>query len=56
MAASDFNGDGKLEIRTTPGPGRTVDVRGWDLAGNLLTGFAPFGQTLAGANIGAARF
>src|SRR5205823_5707933 len=42
VAVADVNADGRYEIRTTPGPGRAVEVRTFDLAGNQLATAMPY--------------
>jgi hypothetical protein len=56
VALSDANGDKKLDLRVTPGPGIQADVESFDLLGNPIgTTFPAFavyfgGATIAGPN------
>ncbi len=55
VAAADVNRDGRYEIRTTPGPGRPVDVRSFNAAQQQLNSFTTFSGFGGGAFIGGAR-
>ncbi len=51
VAAGDVDGDGKAEVITTPGAGRSSDVKVWKIAGgsaSLLTQYTPFGGWTGG--------
>jgi Domain of unknown function (DUF4394)/FG-GAP-like repeat len=56
VGLSDFNQDGRYEIRTTPGAGRTVEVRTFDgVTQQQLDSFAPFLGFQGGATVAGAR-
>jgi hypothetical protein len=56
VAVADVNKDGRYEIITTPGPGRTAEVRAFDGAtGAFLSTFAPYGSFNGGAFAAGAR-
>lgn len=57
VGLADANGDGRLDIRVTPGTGPQADVATFDLLGQPLgSSFAAFGGFRGGATVTGARF
>jgi hypothetical protein len=54
VALADVIPGGDREYITGTGPGRRALVRLWDLQGNLLTSFNPFGQFRGGVHVAAS--
>jgi hypothetical protein len=56
VGVADMDGDGRYEIITSPGPGRSTEVRVFDgVTGALLDSFEPFPGFFGGAFVGGVR-